>query len=109
MLRGTTDRNVGTPPPLAGVGRGRGIATTRADTSDEADSPACSRAQTPPPTPSRKGRGSFVFGTARACMALSLVALLALTLAACGKRGDPVPPDGKTDEFPRQYPDPSSL
>jgi predicted small lipoprotein YifL len=43
------------------------------------------------------------------CAALSIIALLALTVSACGKRGDPVPPDGKTDEFPRQYPDPSSL
>jgi predicted small lipoprotein YifL len=42
-------------------------------------------------------------------MLLLFIALLALTLSACGKRGDPEPPDGKTDEFPRQYPDPSSL
>jgi len=34
---------------------------------------------------------------------------LALSLAACGKQGAPEPPDPKTDHFPRQYPDPSSL
>jgi predicted small lipoprotein YifL len=38
-----------------------------------------------------------------------MVLVVALGLSACGKRGDPVPPDEKTDEFPRQYPDPSSL
>ena len=32
-----------------------------------------------------------------------------LSLAACGKQGPPEPPAGKTDKFPRQYPDPSSL
>jgi predicted small lipoprotein YifL len=34
---------------------------------------------------------------------------LALSVAACGKKGPPEPPEGKTDQFPRQYPDPSSL
>jgi predicted small lipoprotein YifL len=40
-----------------------------------------------------------------------LAAVLALTfgLSACGKKGDPEPPDGTKDEFPRQYPDPSTL
>jgi hypothetical protein len=45
----------------------------------------------------------------RRCVHLSIVALLALGLSACGKRSDPELPEGKTDEFPRQYPDPSSL
>jgi hypothetical protein len=45
----------------------------------------------------------------RRCASLCIVVALALTVAACGKRGDPQLPEGKTDEFPRQYPDPSSL
>jgi predicted small lipoprotein YifL len=35
--------------------------------------------------------------------------IVALSLAACGKKGPPELPPGKTDKFPRQYPDPSSL
>ena len=37
------------------------------------------------------------------------IAALALSLSACGKNGAPEPPDPKTDHFPRQYPDPSTL
>lgn len=37
------------------------------------------------------------------------IGALALSLSACGKQGAPEPPDPKTDHFPRQYPDPSSL
>jgi predicted small lipoprotein YifL len=33
----------------------------------------------------------------------------ALALPGCGKKGELEPPDGKEDEFPRQYPDPSTL
>ena len=43
---------------------------------------------------------------------LLIVALLALsgvTFAACGKKGPPQLPDGQTDQFPRQYPDPNEL
>jgi predicted small lipoprotein YifL len=56
-----------------------------------------------------RGRGDDPSVILRACVSLALIVTLALTLAACGKRGDPEPPDGKADEFPRQYPDPSSL
>jgi hypothetical protein len=38
-----------------------------------------------------------------------MIVAVTLALSACGKRGDPDLPEGKTDEFPRQYPDPSSL
>jgi predicted small lipoprotein YifL len=38
-----------------------------------------------------------------------LIAALALLPAGCGKKGDPELPNGETDEFPRQYPDPDSL
>ena len=41
---------------------------------------------------------------------LALVILaLALSLSACGKKSAPERPEGKTDQFPRQYPDPSTL
>jgi len=44
-------------------------------------------------------------------MVLQWVAItaLAVALSACGKKGAPEPPDPKTDQFPRQYPDPNSL
>jgi predicted small lipoprotein YifL len=41
--------------------------------------------------------------------AIMLIAALALLPAGCGKKGDPEPPNGETDQFPRQYPDPDSL
>lgn len=43
---------------------------------------------------------------------LLLVALLAITgtgIAACGKKGPPQLPEGQTDAYPRQYPDPDEL
>jgi predicted small lipoprotein YifL len=45
----------------------------------------------------------------RPCIALLALLVLALFLSACGKKGPPEPPGGKPDQFPRQYPDPSSL
>jgi predicted small lipoprotein YifL len=39
----------------------------------------------------------------------TFVLAVALALSACGKRGAPELPEGKTDEYPRQYPDPASL
>jgi hypothetical protein len=44
----------------------------------------------------------------RSLLALAIIAA-ALSLAACGKKGDPEPPNPQTDHYPRQYPDPSSL
>jgi hypothetical protein len=41
--------------------------------------------------------------------AVALVAALALLPAGCGKKGDPELPNGETDQFPHQYPDPDSL
>ena len=38
-----------------------------------------------------------------------LILAIAISLSACGKKGAPEPPDPKTDQFPRQYPDPNSL
>jgi predicted small lipoprotein YifL len=35
---------------------------------------------------------------------LLLMSLLALAPAACGRKGSPVLPPGKTDEFPSKYP-----
>lgn len=37
------------------------------------------------------------------------VALALLLPAGCGKKGDPELPNGETDQFPKQYPDPDSL
>ncbi|MCZ6765202.1 MAG: hypothetical protein O7C63_09735 [Alphaproteobacteria bacterium] len=39
----------------------------------------------------------------RVLAALCVLALVAAPLAACGKKGDPEPPD-KTSQFPRTYP-----
>jgi hypothetical protein len=55
------------------------------------------------------GRGNGFSAIARTLLSLSIAAVLALTVSACGKRGDPEPPDGEADRYPRQYPDPSSL
>ena len=38
----------------------------------------------------------------RVAAALLLALLVAVT--ACGKKGDPVLPDGKKDDYPHQYP-----
>jgi len=38
-----------------------------------------------------------------------MIAALALLPAGCGKKGDPELPNGETDQFPKQYPDPDSL
>jgi predicted small lipoprotein YifL len=40
----------------------------------------------------------------RLLASLALVLALALTVAACGKRGNPAPPEGTTDTFPKKYP-----
>ena len=45
----------------------------------------------------------------RIVLQLILVGALAVALSACGKKGAPEPPDPQSDQFPRQYPDPSSL
>lgn len=34
----------------------------------------------------------------------ALLALLAIALAACGRRGEPGAPEGADPRFPRQYP-----
>jgi hypothetical protein len=41
--------------------------------------------------------------------ALLVFMIIALSLSACGKKGPPEPPDPQSDNFPRQYPDPSTL
>jgi predicted small lipoprotein YifL len=40
----------------------------------------------------------------RACSAAVVLVLLALELAACGKKGPPVPPPGAPKVYPRTYP-----
>jgi cobaltochelatase CobN len=65
LLSGITNRIGDIPPPLVGGGRGRGFALTGAPESDSPPAhvdqsvldPRC-RAETPPPTPSHKGRGN---------------------------------------------------
>lgn len=41
-------------------------------------------------------------------LALALATALMGTLSACGKRGAPEPLPGQKDEYPRNYPDPST-
>jgi predicted small lipoprotein YifL len=48
---------------------------------------------------SRSGR--LVLGTAAR---LVLVLLIAVTVAACGKKGDPKPPADQPINYPKQYP-----
>ncbi|MFT5539891.1 MAG: hypothetical protein ACI82H_001415, partial [Alphaproteobacteria bacterium] len=43
-----------------------------------------------------------------AVLALALATALMGTLSACGKRGAPEPLPGQKDEYPRNYPDPST-
>jgi predicted small lipoprotein YifL len=35
---------------------------------------------------------------------IAILLVAAVALAACGKKGDPVLPDGKKDDFPHTYP-----
>ena len=37
-------------------------------------------------------------------VALLLALAVATSLVACGKKGDPVLPEGKKDDYPRTYP-----
>jgi predicted small lipoprotein YifL len=50
-----------------------------------------------------KNRGAIVHRLVAAAILTALVAV-----AACGKKGDPVLPDGKKDDFPHQYPQSTS-
>ncbi len=47
-------------------------------------------------------------GTTLSFLTVMAIVIL-LALSGCGKKGDLDPPDGKEDEFPRQYPDPATL
>ncbi len=118
MFTEATNRSDNSSPPLAGGDKGRGLAPAGAHESASARVAyrrsdrrqglfARCRAQTPPLIPSRKGRGRFL--SRSSSLLWIMIAALALSLAACGKKGPPEPPEGKTDQFPRQYPDPSSL
>lgn len=40
----------------------------------------------------------------RIALALLLALAIAGPLGACGKKGDPQLPEGKTDQFPSKYP-----
>ena len=37
-------------------------------------------------------------------ISLLLIVPIALTQVACGKKGDPLPPEGADNTFPRKYP-----
>ena len=45
----------------------------------------------------------------RAALLAIAVEVIGLAPAACGKKGPPELPEGQTDQFPRQYPDPNEL
>jgi predicted small lipoprotein YifL len=53
-------------------------------------------------------RQSWVQRLTRSVLALVLAAALMGTLSACGKRGAPEPPPGQKNEYPRNYPNPST-
>jgi predicted small lipoprotein YifL len=40
----------------------------------------------------------------RVALGLLLAAMIAGALASCGKKGDPVLPNGETDTYPQSYP-----
>jgi predicted small lipoprotein YifL len=46
---------------------------------------------------------------ARFLAAALILAVAGLPLAACGKKGPPDLPEGQTDQFPRQYPNPDEV
>lgn len=45
----------------------------------------------------------------RPWLALALILAALGTTAACGKKGPPELPEGQTDQYPRQYPNPDEL
>jgi len=65
----------------------------------------CRDDSSPPLAGGEKRRGRFLLRAS----SLLWIMIAALALSACGKQSAPEPPDPKTDHFPRQYPDPSSL
>jgi len=76
-----------------------------------ADSPKFARRQTlcrgaPMWAPNRR---TATWGRPYTFFLMFLILAIAISLSACGKKGAPEPPDPKTDQFPRQYPDPNSL
>ena len=46
--------------------------------------------------------------TRHAIVFVLLAAVVATTLAACGKKGDPVLPNGQKDNYPASYPQSSA-
>lgn len=46
---------------------------------------------------------------ARAAVIVLALVAVGLGPAACGKKGDPMLPEGQTDNYPRRYPDPTEL
>ena len=46
---------------------------------------------------------------ARLVAAALILTVAGLPLAACGKKGPPDLPEGTTDQFPRQYPNPDEV
>ena len=83
------------PLPRAGGGLGWGRCFRLTQSSVERTTPA--------PTHPHLGGGGKRSVLARALLLL-LLATIALAPAACGRKGAPVLPPGKTDEFPSKYP-----
>lgn len=53
-------------------------------------------------------RQGWVQRLTRGVLALVLAVALMGMLSACGKRGAPEPPPGQKNEYPRNYPNPST-
>lgn len=51
-----------------------------------------------------RARGARLAGVLRAALALLVAAGLAISLASCGKKARPMPPEDKKSEYPRTYP-----
>jgi hypothetical protein len=58
----------------------------------------------PPPSRGRVGLFARRFAVPHALSCVALLMLLGLTLSGCGKKGEPQPPPGVPNTYPKIYP-----